>query len=330
MHSVVFSGVQPTGDLHLGNYLGAIRQFVPVQDQPDTTCFYCIVDLHAVTAPYDRTRLAHQSRTILAAYLAAGLDASRVTIFRQSAVPAHTELAWLLNCVARMGWMERMTQFKDKTGENQERASVGLFTYPVLMAADILAYRATHVPVGADQKQHLELARDIAKKFNKDFSGDLPLPRPITSPIPRVMSLQVGTNKMSKSDPDPNSRINMMDSDDEIVRKVRKATADIQPFPSVLDDSVRLEVQNLIELYGAVTGEAQKAILRQFGGRGYGEFKPVLAEAIIAMVAPVREAMANILAMGEDYLDGMLAEHAAVARETADANVAYVKERMGF
>lgn len=349
----ILSGVQPTGDLHLGNYLGAIRQFTTMQDSES---FFCIVDLHAITVKHDPKLLARHTREIAAAYIACGVDTSKSAIFAQSHVPAHSELAWLMNCVARMGWLERMVQFKDKAGENKERASVGLFTYPVLMAADILAYRATHVPVGDDQKQHLNLARDIAEKFNHEYKSDIqpgdPRYDPNTHPqkggyfpVPdavhgdtgaRVMSLQDGTRKMSKSDPDPASRINLTDSNDVIAKKVRRATAFTLPFPTSDEELIAIEpdlnaasVNNLINLYVALSGETREAIYDRFGGQGYGVFKPALADVVISTVEPIRTAMDNLLQY-EDHLRAFLRGGAEKANAAANQTVVQVKDLMGF
>ncbi|MGE0046862.1 MAG: tryptophan--tRNA ligase, partial [Hyphomonadaceae bacterium] len=259
----VFSGMQPTNGLHLGNYLGALVKFVALQEKH--TCIYCVVDLHAITADLDPKLLASNTREVAAAYLAAGVDPKRSIIFVQSAVQAHTELAWIFNCVARMGWLERMTQFKDKAGKHAERMSVGLFDYPVLQAADILAYKATHVPVGEDQKQHLELSRDIAQKFNNDFDapGFFPLPEPlIQGPGARIMSLRDGSKKMSKSDLSDQSRINLTDSADVIVSKIKKATTDPHPLPESKEGlEGRPEVENLVGIYAAISGQSAEQVL---------------------------------------------------------------------
>jgi tryptophanyl-tRNA synthetase len=349
----VFSGVQPTGDLHLGNYLGAIKQFVKMQDTAE--CLFCVVDMHAITVKHDPKLLAQHTREIAAAYIACGIDTRRdgakALIFAQSHVPAHAELAWLLNCVARMGWMERMVQFKDKAGENKERASVGLFTYPILMAADILAYRATHVPVGDDQKQHLNLARDIAEKFNHDYpsapqagdpreqgEGYFPVPIAVHSDgsSSRIMSLQDGTKKMSKSDPDPRSRINLSDSNDEIAKKIRRATAYSQPFPcdmgelnAIEPELNRMSVANMLNIYAAVTDQDRGTVFDQFGGQGYGVFKPALAEAVIATVEPIRTAIGNLLA-NPDHIRQELRNGADFANDMASKTVEQVKGLMGF
>ena len=279
----VFSGVQPTGNLHLGNYLGAIKRFVALQDQFD--CIYCVVDLHAVTVWQDPAELTAATREVTAAFVACGIDPRRHIVFNQSQVPEHAELAWVFNCVARMGWLNRMTQFKEKAGKDRENASVGLFAYPTLMAADILVYRATHVPVGDDQKQHLELSRDIAQKFNNDFGetiaahgfndGFFPLPEPlIQGPAPRVMSLRDGTKKMSKSDPSDYSRITFADDADAIAQKIRKAKTDPEPLPSEAAGlEGRPEAENLVVIYAALSEQPKDAVLKQFGGSQFSAFK---------------------------------------------------------
>src|ERR1700761_6953501 len=276
----ILSGIQASGSLHLGNYLGALKRFVTMQD--DAPTFVFVADLHAITVPQDPALLATQTREIAAAYLASGLDPKRSTIFPQSAVPQHAELAWIFNCVARLGWLDRMTQFKEKSGKHKERSSVGLYTYPVLQAAAILLYRATHVPVGEDQKQHLELTRDIAQKFNNDFDapGFFPLPEPvIQGPATRVMSLRDGAAKMSKSDPSDQSRINLLDDADTIAAKVRKAKTDPEPLPDDLEAlKARPEADNLVGIYAALADETKAEVLAQFSGQGFGAFKPALAE----------------------------------------------------
>ena len=327
----VFSGMQPTNGLHLGNYLGALTKFVALQDRYNS--LYCVVDLHAITADLDPKRLAANTREVAAAYLAAGVDPKRAIIFVQSAVPAHVELAWIFNCVARMGWLERMTQFKDKAGKHAERMSVGLFDYPVLQAADILAYKATHVPVGEDQKQHLELARDIAQKFNNDFEapGFFPLPESlIQGPGARIMSLRDGTKKMSKSDPSDQSRINLTDDTDAIVQKIKKATTDPNPLPDAVEGLAgRAEVDNLIGIYAALSGDTKEGVLREWGGKGFGAFKPALAELVAAKLAPIAAAMRGYLA-DPAGLDAILRDGAARAHAIAAPIMAEVRERVGF
>ena len=335
----IFSGVQPTGDLHLGNYLGALKNFVRLQEGFE--CIYCVVDLHAVTVWQDPTKLADQTREITAAFLAAGIDPAGSILFNQSQVREHTELGWLFNCVARMGWLQRMTQFKDKAGKNAQNVSVGLFDYPVLQAADILAYRATHVPVGEDQKQHLELSRDIAAKFNHDFGQDyFPLVDPIIQgPATRVMSLRDGTKKMSKSDPSDMSRINMRDTADEIAKKIRKAKTDMEPLPSedALDGArlgaafraARPEAANLIELYGALTDQSQGAVCAEFGGQEFRAFKEKMAEAAVAVMDPMRTRMEGYLA-DPAQIDAILTDGSDRARAIAAPVLDEVRRIFGF
>jgi tryptophanyl-tRNA synthetase len=286
----VVSGIQPTGGLHLGNLLGAILRWVRMQDEAE--CLFFLADLHALTIDVAPNELRANVREMAAALIASGIDPAKSTLFAQSAVPAHAELAWILQCTARMGWLNRMTQFKEKTGKHREGASVGLFTYPVLQAADILVYRATQVPVGEDQKQHIELARDIALKFNTDFDVDLFIaPEPFIGggAAARVMSLRDGNAKMSKSDPSDMSRINLTDSNDEVAQKVRKAKTDPEPLPA---DSAGLaqrpEARNLVGIYGAITGESVEQVLARFAGEGFGRFKPALAEVLVALLEPLR------------------------------------------
>jgi len=330
----VFSGVQPSGALHLGNYLGALTKFARLQHEytDPGDCLYCIVDLHAITVWQDPKELANQTRHIAAAFLASGVDPAKATIYAQSGVPAHTELAWYFNCVARMGWLNRMTQFKDKAGKNSEKMSVGLFDYPVLQAADILAFKSTHVPVGEDQKQHLELSRDIAQKFNNDFDVDLfPLPEPlIKGPGARVMSLRDGTKKMSKSDPSDASRINLTDDADTIARKFRKARTDADPIPDNPKDlEGRAEVKNLVGIYAAFTGEAEQTILDRHAGQGFGDFKPALADVVVDYLGPVTALMNRYLAdTGE--IDRILAQGAERADAISRPVMAEVRDTIGF
>jgi tryptophanyl-tRNA synthetase len=327
----VFSGVQPTANVHIGNYLGAIRRFVSLQHEAES--LFCVVDLHAITVPQDPKALKNQTREIAAAYLAAGIDPDNAIVFVQSAVSAHAELAWVLNCVARLGWMDRMTQFKDKAGKNSERESLGLYAYPVLMAADILAYRATHVPVGEDQKQHLELARDIAARFNSDFKVPdfFPLPEPlIGGPAARIMSLQDGTKKMSKSDPADTSRINMTDSIDVISKKFKKARTDTLPMPSHVDElNDRPEVNNLICIYAAFADIAKEAVVAEFAGEGFGVFKPRLADLAVEKLGPITTKIAELMA-DPAQLDAILAKGAHRANALAQPILAEVKDAVGF
>ena len=327
----VLSGVQPSGALHLGNYLGALVKFVRLQHQQPTFIF--VADMHAITVWQDPALLAAQTREIAAAYIAAGLDPDVAAIFPQSAVPAHAELAWVFQCVARLGWLDRMTQFKEKSGQHKERASVGLYTYPVLQAADILVYKATHVPVGEDQKQHLELTRDIAQKFNHDFGvqGFFPITEPlIEGPGARVMSLRDGSAKMSKSDPSDLSRINLLDDADAISKKIRKATTDPAPLPESLDGlQGRAEVDNLVGIYGALAEMTKAEVLAKFGGQGFGSFKPALADLAVEKLAPVGERMRRLMADPAE-LDRILAKGADRARAIAQPVVEEVKDIVGF
>jgi len=318
----VVSGIQPTGNLHLGNYLGAIRNWVRMQDEvarEGGDCFFFLADLHAITVHNDPKELAANVRQMAAALIAAGIDPDRSTLFNQAAVPAHAELAWLLAGTARIGWLNRMTQFKDKAGKNREGASVGLFTYPVLMAADVLVYRTTHVPVGEDQKQHLELARDIATKFNLDFETELfVLPEPMIPPTAaRIMSLRDGNAKMSKSDPSEQSRIHLTDDADTIAAKIRKAKTDPEPLPAepaALEG--RPEARNLVSIYAALSDETAETVLARFAGQGFGAFKPALAELLVETLRPIT---ARLTALERDpaELDRILAAGAEKARAAA-------------
>lgn len=327
----VFSGMQPTNGLHLGNYLGALQKFVRLQDQYES--IYCIVDLHAITIGPDPENLVSRCREVAAAYIAAGVDPKRSTIFIQSAVREHTELAWLFNCVARMGWLERMTQFKDKAGKHAERSSVGLFDYPVLQAADILLYKATHVPVGEDQKQHLELSRDIAQKFNNDHNapGFFPLPEPlIQGPGARIMSLRDGSKKMSKSDPSDMTRINLTDDADTIMSKIKKATTDPLPVPENAEGlKARAEVENLVGIFAAVTERNVDDVLAEYGGKGFGVFKPALAEVLAAKLSPIAAEMRRLTA-DTAALDAILKDGAEKARAVAQPIMAEVRDVVGL
>ncbi|MCR5878043.1 tryptophan--tRNA ligase [Phenylobacterium sp. J367] len=327
----VLSGVQPSGDLHLGNYLGALVKFAKLQHETPTLIF--VADMHAITVWQDPKKLKTQVREIAAAYLATGLDPKIATIFPQSAVPEHAELAWVLNCVARLGWLDRMTQFKDKAGKHKERESVGLYTYPVLQAADILAYKATHVPVGDDQKQHLELTRDIAQKFNNDFdaAGFFPLPEALTQgPGARVMSLRDGSAKMSKSDPSDNSRINLTDDADAIASKIRKAKTDPEPLPETMEAlAERPEAKNLVAIYAALAGRPEAEVLGEFAGQGFGAFKPKLADLAVSVMGPIGGEMRRLLADPAE-IDRILGDGAARAREIAAPTMAEVKRLVGY
>jgi len=309
----VFSGVQPTGNLTLGNYLGAVRNFVKLQDDDSFDHrLYCVVDLHAITVQQDPAELRSAIREVAAAFIACGLDPARSTLFNQSRVTTHAELGWIFNCISRMGWLNRMTQFKEKAGKNRENASVGLYVYPNLMAADILAYKATHVPVGEDQKQHLELCRDIAAKFNHDFGVEaLPLTEPLIAPeTARIMSLRDGTKKMSKSDPSDLSRINLNDTADQIAQKIRKAKSDPEPLPSEADGlEDRPEARNLVGIFSALSGDDVASVLSQYGGQGFGAFKPALAELTVEKIAPIGDEMRRLAAQA-DEIDAVLAKGA--------------------
>ena len=295
--SRIFSGIQPSGGLTLGNYLGALKRFVEKQDEGIET-IYCLVDMHAITVWQDPAKLRHATREAAAGFIAAGIDPARSILFNQSQVSAHAELGWIFNCVARMGWMSRMTQFKDKAGKNSENVSLGLFAYPALMAADILAYKATHVPVGEDQKQHLELCRDIAIKFNNDYAVDFfPVVEPvIEGAATRVMSLRDGTKKMSKSDPSDQSRINLTDDADEIARKIRKAKTDADPLPETLDGlKDRPEARNLVNIYAALAGHTPEQVVTDFAGAQFGTFKPALADLAVARLSPITAEMVRLM-----------------------------------
>jgi tryptophanyl-tRNA synthetase len=327
----VFSGIQPSGNLTLGNYLGAVKRFVEMQNSGIET-IYCMVDLHAITVWQDPEALRNQTRELAAAYIACGLDPQKSILFNQSQVSAHAELGWLLSCVARLGWMNRMTQFKDKAGKNAEKMSLGLYAYPALMAADILVYQATHVPVGEDQKQHVELTRDIAAKFNHDFGVDLfPMPEPIIEgAATRVMSLRDGTKKMSKSDPSDKSRINMTDDADTIASKIRKAKTDPEPLPSELDGlKDRPEARNLVNIYAAIANTTPDAVIAEFGGQQFGTFKPALAELAVDHLAPISGEMARLMAQ-PDEIDRILGDGAERADAIAQPVLKQVKDAIGM
>ncbi len=340
---LVFSGVQPTGNLHLGNYLGAIVNFVKLQETHN--CIYCVVDLHAITMPPTvwggPAELARCTREVTAAFIAAGIDPKKNIIFNQSQVAGHAELTWVFNCVARIGWLNRMTQFKEKAGKDRENASIGLYDYPVLMASDILVYRATHVPVGDDQKQHLELTRDIAQKFNNDFAeliaanghGEtyFPLPEPvITGPATRVMSLRDGTKKMSKSDPSDYSRINLTDDADAIAQKVRKAKTDPEPLPSEEEGlAQRPEADNLVGIYSALAGQPKAEVLREFGGAQFSGFKSNLVDLAVTKLSPISSEMKR-LARDPAYVDAVLIDGGERANAIAAQTINDVKDIVGF
>jgi len=340
----VFSGVQPTGNLHLGNYLGAIVNFVKLQQA--YSCLYCVVDLHAITQAVSvwggPTELARNTREVTAAFIASGIDPTKHIVFNQSQVSGHAELAWIFNCVARIGWLNRMTQFKEKAGKDRENASIGLYDYPVLMAADILLYRATHVPVGEDQKQHLELSRDIAQKFNNDFADSIrshgfadgqlfPQPEPlITGPATRVMSLRDGTKKMSKSDPSDYSRINLTDDADTIAQKIRKAKTDPEALPSEEKGlETRSDADNLVGIYAALSGRTKTEVLREFGGGQFSSFKNSLVELCVARLAPIAAEMKRLVA-DPSHVDRILIDGADRARAIAHETMKVTKDVVGF
>ena len=329
-NKLVFSGVQPTGSLHLGNYLGALKNFVALQEK--TECIYCVVDLHAVTVFQDPKELKNNILETTAGFLAAGLDNRKSIIFNQSSVSGHAELAWILNCVARVGWLNRMTQFKDKAGMDKEKASVGLYIYLNLMAADILLYKATHVPVGADQKQHLELCRDIAQKFNNDFKKDMfPLPEPlIQKNTSRVMSLRDGEKKMSKSDESEYSRINLKDSADVIIKKIKKAKSDSSPIPDNLQDlKKKPEAHNLINIYSDLTNNSLEQALKELKGKEYSYLKNKLSEALVEIICPVGKKIRELLD-DKGHLEKVLAEGTEKARHIAEYNLKEIRNAVGF
>tara|TARA_B100001057_G_C22823938_1_gene940566 strand:+ start:422 stop:1426 length:1005 start_codon:yes stop_codon:yes gene_type:complete len=328
---LVFSGVQPTGNLHLGNYLGALKSFVSLQKEME--CIYCVVDLHAITTFQNPKELKQNILETTAGFLASGLDPSKSIIFNQSSVPGHSELAWILNCVSRIGWLNRMTQFKDKAGSNREKASVGLYIYPNLMAADILLYKATHVPVGADQKQHLELSRDIAQKFNKDFkcSNFFPLPEPLLSKnISKVMSLRDGTKKMSKSEESDYSRINLKDSADEIVKKIKKAKSDSEPIPDDVDSlKKKPEALNLLNIYSEITKFDIEKILKDMGGKEYSYIKSKLAEVLVDEICPVGKEISKLMD-DETFLLNTLRKGSEKANIKSEENLKKIREKIGL
>ncbi len=333
----VVSGIQPTGNLHLGNYLGAIRNWVRMQDGmgEDGQCLFFLADLHAISMPHDPAELKAATLEMVAALVACGIDPDRSILFNQAQVPAHTELQWLLNGTARMGWLSRMTQFKDKSGKNREGASVALFTYPVLQAADVLLYQATHVPVGEDQKQHLELARDIAQKFNNDFCAEnapvFTLPDPITPPeAARIMSLRDGTAKMSKSDPSDMSRVNLTDDPDTVMKKVKKAKTDPEPLPGdAAGLAGRPEAANLVAIFAAVAGSSVDAVLADHGGQGFGRFKPALGELLVESLRPISHRFVELKA-DREALDAILAKGALKARGLASPTLSAAYNALGL
>ena len=333
MSKKIFSGVQPSGNLHLGNYLGAIKNFVELQNEKNTDCIYCIVDLHAITVKQDPKELKKSIRETLAAFIASGLDSKKSIIFNQSSVSAHSEGAWILSCIARMGWLNRMTQFKEKAGKDKEKASIGLYAYPILMAADILLYDTTHVPVGDDQKQHLELCRDIAQKFNNDFgiSNFLKVPEPlIQKNFSRIMSLKDGTKKMSKSDPSDFSRINLMDDKDKIINKIKKAKTDILPMPNENEDlKNRPEALNLLGIFSSLSNQSIDKSINEFNGKNFSIFKEKLTNLLVERIEPISKEI-NKLLNDQKYLDGILHEGSEKANEFASKKIKEMKKIMGF
>ena len=332
MTKKIFSGVQPTGNLHLGNYIGAIKNFVELQEQKND-CIFCVVDLHAITVKQDPVTLKDNIRETTAAFLASGINPDKSIIFNQSLVPAHSEGSWILGCVARMGWLNRMTQFKEKAGKDKEKASVGLYIYPVLMAADILLYDATHVPVGEDQKQHLELSRDIAQKFNLDFKAEnfLKVPEPlIQKNFSRIMSLKDGTKKMSKSDPSDLSRINMTDSEDQIINKIKKAKTDNDPIPEN-DTGLRKrpEVENLLGIYSSLSNQSLDKTLSEFSGKNFSDFKKNLADILVEKISPISKEIRKIQ-KDKSFIDNILHNGAQKAEKIAKSKVDEMKKIIGF
>ena len=333
MGKKIFSGVQPTGNLHLGNYLGAIKNFVDLNNDNDNRCIFCVVDLHAITVKQDPKELKNNIRETVATFVASGIDPKKSIIFNQSGVAAHAEGAWILSCVARMGWLNRMTQFKEKAGKDKEKASIGLYSYPVLMAADILLYDATHVPVGDDQKQHLELCRDIAQKFNNDFDLEnfLQVPEPlIQKEFSRIMSLKDGSKKMSKSELSDLSRINLTDNKDQIINKIKKAKTDPLPMPQdikKLDE--RLEAKNLLGIYSSLTNSTLENSMKNFAGKNFSEFKEQLAEELVNKIEPISNEIKKLLG-DESYLDKILLDGVEKANLIASKKIKRIKEIVGF
>ena len=333
MNKKIFSGVQPTGNLHLGNYLGAIKNFVELQNDKKNECIYCVVDLHSITVKQDAKILKRNIRETTATFIASGLNPENSIIFNQSAVSAHAEVAWILGCVSRMGWLSRMTQFKEKAGKDKEKASVGLYVYPVLMAADILLYDATHVPVGEDQKQHLELCRDIAQKFNNDFNAPdfLKVPEPlIQKQFSRIMSLKDGLKKMSKSDPSDLSRINLTDDKDLIINKIKKSKTDTLPMPEINDDlKKRPEVQNLLGIYSNLSNQSIDKVKDKFQGKNFSIFKDKLSELLVDKINPIGKRIKDLL-KDENYLDKILAKGSQKANNLATKKINEIKTLVGF
>jgi len=329
----IFSGVQPTGNLHLGNYLGAIKNFVKLQNEKENECIFCVVDLHAITVKQDPKELKKNIRETAATFIASGIDPVKSIIFNQSMVSAHSEAAWILSCVSRIGWLNRMTQFKEKAGKDKEKASIGLYSYPVLMAADILLYDATHVPVGDDQKQHLELCRDIAQKFNNDFNAIdfFKVPEPlIQKEFSRIMSLKDGLKKMSKSDPSDFSRINLTDNRDEILNKIKKAKTDPLPLPSDIKDlNERPEAENLLGIYSSLKNQNLEKSIIEFEGKNFSEFKGKLSETLIETIDPISKEIKKLL-NDENYLDKILLEGSDKANKIALKKIKEIKDLVGF
>ena len=333
MAKKIFSGVQPTGNLHLGNYLGAIKNFVELNNDNQNKCVFCVVDLHAITVKQDPKELRNNIRETVATFIASGIDPSKSIIFNQSKVTAHSETAWILSCVARMGWLNRMTQFKEKAGKDKEKASVGLYSYPVLMAADILLYDATHVPVGDDQKQHLELCRDIAQKFNNDFGVEdfFIIPEPlIQKEFSRIMSLKDGLKKMSKSDESDLSRINLTDTKDQIINKIKKAKTDSLPLPSNVEElSKRPEALNLIGMYSSLNNSSLEETIKNFSGKNFSDFKNSLSQLMVDKIDPISLEIRKLL-NDSNYLDQILSEGVKKAQEIASQKVKKIHEIIGF
>ena len=333
MKKKIFSGVQPTGNLHLGNYLGAIKNFVELNNDNKNECVFCVVDLHAITVTQDPKQLRNNIQETVATFLASGIDPKKSIIFNQSKVSAHSEAAWILSCVARMGWLNRMTQFKEKAGKDKEKASIGLYSYPILMAADILLYDATHVPVGDDQKQHLELCRDIAQKFNNDFKVDnfFISPEPlIQKEFSRIMSLKDGTKKMSKSELSDLSRINLTDEKDQIINKIKKAKTDTLPLPSNVDElNNRPEAKNLIGIYSSLTGLNLETSVKKFSGQNFSEFKENLSQVIVDKIIPISKEIKKLL-NEKNYLDSILSDGYEKANEIASQKIKKIHEIVGF
>ena len=333
MEKKIFSGVQPTGNLHLGNYLGAIKNFVKLNHDNENNCIFCVVDLHAITISQDPKELKNNIRETVASFLASGIDPKKSIIFNQSQVSAHSETAWILSCVARMGWLNRMTQFKEKAGKDKEKASIGLYSYPVLMAADILLYDTTHVPVGDDQKQHLELCRDIAQKFNNDYKEEdfFKVPQPlIQKQFSRIMSLKDGLKKMSKSDLSDLSRINLTDQKDEIINKIKKAKTDTLPMPSTIEElENRPEAKNLIGIYSSLTGFSLEKTINEFSGKNFSEFKENLSNVVVDEIVPISNEIKKLL-NDKNFLDDILFEGCNKADAIASKKVKKIHKILGF